>query len=510
VRASPIVSPVLLDSLSESLDARTLEILDRRRRSASIRRRGWLVRRALVFADLLGLSLAFISAVLLFGSTGPRDQVDLHSEIIFFLLSLPGWLFLAKVHGLYERDEERADHTTVDDIVGVFHLVTIGAWVFFVGSWATGLADPKLHKLAAFWILAILLVTGCRAIARTWCRRSLTYLQNTIIVGAGDIGQLIARKLLQHPEYGINLVGFVDDQPKERRGDLSQLTLLGATEQIPELVSLLDVERVIIAFSNESDERTMALVRSLRELDVQIDIVPRLFEVVGPKVGLHTVEGLPLLGLPPARLSLSARLMKRAIDITGALLGLVVTAPLFAFIAWKIRRDSPGPVFFRQTRLGMNMKEFTALKFRTMDVGTDDSEHRAYISGIMSADAALGANGLYKLDRSSSVTPFGRWLRKTSLDELPQLVNVLRGEMSLVGPRPCIPYETEHFAPHQFERFLVPAGLTGLWQVTARANSSFGEALEMDVAYVRGWSLGLDLRLMLRTPLQLLRQKATA
>jgi exopolysaccharide biosynthesis polyprenyl glycosylphosphotransferase len=509
-RPSLIVSPTLRDDLNGTVDARTLEILARRRRSATIRRRGWLVRRMLLLADVVGLSFAFVSAVLLFGSTGPRDEVNLRSEIILFLVSLPGWLLLAKVHGLYERDEERADHTTVDDIVGVFHLVTIGAWLFFVGAWATGLADPKLHKLAFFWILAIVLVTAGRAIARSTCRRSLTYLQNTIIVGAGDVGQLIARKLLQHPEYGINLVGFVDDQPKERRGDLRQLTLLGTPAQVPDLVSLLDVERVIIAFSNEPDERTMQLVRSLRELDVQIDIVPRLFELVGPKVGVHTVEGLPLVGLPPAKLSASSRVLKRSIDVAVAVCGLVLTAPLFAYIAWRIKRDSPGPVFFRQTRLGLNMREFTALKFRTMGVDTDDAEHREYVKSIMSAGAALGSNGLYKLDRSSAITPFGRWLRKTSLDELPQLLNVLRGEMSLVGPRPCIPYETEHFAPHQFERFLVPAGLTGLWQVTARANSSFGEALEMDVAYVRGWSLGLDLRLLLRTPLQLFRQRVTA
>src|SRR4051794_22288339 len=125
----------------------------------------------------------------------------------------------------------------------------------------------------------------------------------------------------------------------------------------------------------------------------------------------------------------------------------------------------------------------------------------------MSATAAVGANGLYKLDRSDAVTPFGRFLRKTSLDELPQLVNVLRGEMSLVGPRPCLRYETEHFAPHHFERFVVPAGLTGLWQVTARARSTFGEALEMDVTYARGWSVALDLWLLVRTPLQVLRQK---
>jgi exopolysaccharide biosynthesis polyprenyl glycosylphosphotransferase len=510
-RPSVIVNPALLHDLNDTVDPRTLEILARRRRSATIRRRGWLVRRMLVLADVIGLSAAFLAAVLFFGSSGPRDYVDLRSEIILFLASLPGWLLLAKVHGLYERDEERADHTTVDDIVGVFHLVTIGAWLFFVGAWATGLADPKLHKLASFWILAIVLVTVARAIARATCRRSLTYLQNTLIVGAGDVGQLIARKLLQHPEYGINLVGFVDDQPKQRRGDLRELTLLGTPEQVPDLVSLLDVERVIIAFSNERDERTMKLVRSLRELDVQIDIVPRLFELVGPKVGVHTVEGLPLVGLPPARLSTSSRMLKRTIDVTGAVCGLVLTAPLFAYIAWRIRRDSPGPVLFRQTRLGLNMRPFTALKFRTMTVDTDEAEHREYIKRIMSPGAALGANGLYKLDRSAAVTPFGRWLRKTSLDELPQLLNVLRGDMSLVGPRPCIPYETEHFAPHQFERFLVPAGVTGLWQVTARANSSFGEALDMDVAYVRGWSLGLDLRLLLRTPFQLMRQqRATA
>jgi exopolysaccharide biosynthesis polyprenyl glycosylphosphotransferase len=509
-RARGIASLALLGALNDTLDERTLDILERRRRSAKIRRRGWLVRRMLVFADVVGLAVAFLIAQLVFGSYGAEDRVGQTSELWIFALTLPGWIIVAKLHGLYERDEERADHSTADDVVGVFHLVTVGAWLLLLGGWLTGLADPKLFKLAAFWALAIALVTVARVVARFSCRRSVAYLQNTIIIGAGDIGQLIARKLIQHPEYGINLVGFVDDEPKERRGDLRSLTLLGKPEQVPELVSLLDVERVIIAFSNVRDERMMVLVRSLRVLDVQIDIVPRLFELVGPKVGVHTVEGLPLVGLPPARLSTSSRLIKRALDIAGAALGLIFTAPLFAFIAWRIKRDSPGPVFFRQTRLGLNMKEFMALKFRTMNVDTDASEHREYVKSIMTAGAAMGPNGLYKLERESAVTPFGRWLRRTSLDELPQLINVLRGEMSLVGPRPCIPYETEHFAPHQFERFLVPAGLTGLWQVTARANSSFGEALEMDVAYVRGWSLGLDLRLILRTPLQLFRQRVTA
>jgi lipopolysaccharide/colanic/teichoic acid biosynthesis glycosyltransferase len=201
--------------------------------------------------------------------------------------------------------------------------------------------------------------------------------------------------------------------------------------------------------------------------------------------------------------------MKRAIDIAGALAGLLVTAPFFAYAAWRIKRESPGPVFFRQRRLGMDMSEFTALKFRTMTIGADQEEHRRYIRHVIDPDALPKGNGLYKLDRRDVVTTFGRWLRTTSLDELPQLVNVLRGEMSLVGPRPCIPCETETFSPHHFERFLVPAGLTGLWQVTARAHSTFGEALDMDVAYARGWSLRLDLSLLVKTPLQLARQRGT-
>ena len=264
---------------------------------------------------------------------------------------------------------------------------------------------------------------------------------------------------------------------------------------------------MIVAFSGEADDRTMALVRSLRDENIIVDLVPRLFELVGPRADIHLIEGLPLLTVPPARLRRSSRITKRLIDLAGAGVLLVLTAPVFVIAAIRIRGESPGPVFFRQTRLGVNRRPFTALKFRTMKVDTDDAEHRAYIQSTMSAAATMDPNGTYKLSRENAVTSFGRFLRKTSLDELPQLINVLRGDMSLVGPRPCIPYETEFFQPHHFDRFLVPQGITGLWQVTARANSSFGEALEMDVAYVRGWSIGLDLRLLLRTPFALLRQR---
>ena len=156
------------------------------------------------------------------------------------------------------------------------------------------------------------------------------------------------------------------------------------------------------------------------------------------------------------------------------------------------------------------MREFTLLKFRTMRVDTDESTHRAYIDATMRAPAAQEKNELFKLDRSAEITRVGRWLRRTSLDELPQLLNVLNGDMSLVGPRPCLPYEVRHFAPHHFDRFLVPAGLTGLWQVSARAHSPFGEALDLDVLYAQSWSFGLDLSLLARTPVQLPRPGGTA
>ena len=329
-----------------------------------------------------------------------------------------------------------------------------------------------------------------------------------MIVGAGDIGQLICRKLVKHPEYGVNVVGFVDPAPRVRRPDLPEhLSILGGPDRLPEIVERLQVERVIVAFPHESTSELLALLGQLRSLGVHIDLVPWLFELVGPRVSVHAVEGLPLIGLPPQRPSASARVVKRAIDVVAAAIGLIVLLPLMTFIALRIRNESAGPVLFRQTRLGTDMREFTMLKFRAMKVDTDTVAHREYIRRSMSIGAAPEGNGLYKLDRSDSLTSVGRWLRKTSLDELPQLLNVLKGEMSLVGPRPCIPYEAENFEPHHLERFTMPQGLTGLWQVTARANSTYREALDLDVAYVRDWSLGLDLRLLLRTPLQMLRQR---
>jgi exopolysaccharide biosynthesis polyprenyl glycosylphosphotransferase len=483
-----------------------------RLRSADGRTRGraWLMLRLLLIADVAGLSAAFVLAQALFPpGSATRDDVSPGLEVLVFGLTLPLWVVMAHLAGLYGRGAQRADHSTVDDVVGVFAVVTVGSWLFAVFVSLTQTVTPDTPRMVAFWVMAISFVVLARVIARAAARRMPMFQQNTVIVGAGDVGQLIARKLLQHPEYAIRLVGFVDLQPREPRGDLGHLRLLGSPDRLPELVERYDIDRVIVAYSFDGHEELLELIHKLKAIAVQIDLVPRLFEAVGPRVELHTVETLPLIGLPPVSLSPCARFVKRSLDVVVAGTALLVLSPLFAYIAWRIKRDSPGPVFFRQTRLGLNMREFTSLKFRTMRVGVDESQHRAYIKATMNSRAEAGANGLFKLDRGGDVTPCGRWLRKTSLDELPQLINVLRGEMSLVGPRPCIPYEAENFQPHHFERFLVPPGITGLWQVAARARSSFGEALEMDVAYARSWSLGLDLRLLCKTPFAVLRQTAS-
>jgi exopolysaccharide biosynthesis polyprenyl glycosylphosphotransferase len=455
-----------------------------------------------------GLTAAFLTAEAIMAWRG--WPIDLRLEAFLFLVTIPAWIAFAKIYGLYDRDEERTNHTTVDDLVGVFHLCTVGIWVFLAGGWVLNLGPRPLGKLITFWVLSIAFVTLGRSLARAYCRRRPGYVQNTVVVGAGDVGQLVARKLVQHKEYGIRLVGFVDDDPLALRPELEDVPVLGSPDELTRIVHRYGVDRVVIAFTNDSHTRILEAARDLRDLNVQVDIVPRLFELVGPNVEIRTIESVPVLGLPPARLARSSQLLKRALDVVGATFALVVVSPLLAYIAVRIKRDSPGPVFFRQERVGRDLRTFTVLKFRTMHAGASDREHRDYIRRTMDHRATPGANGLYKLTRHGQVTRFGEWLRKTSLDELPQLINVLRGDMSLVGPRPCIAYETEHFSPHHFERFGVRPGITGLWQVTARAHSTFGESLDMDVAYVRGWSLGLDLWLLFRTPVEVLRGKATA
>ncbi len=473
-------------------------------------RRGWVVRRKLIAADLLGLAGAFLLLQVLLGSSSNNSgRVTLDGELLVFACLLPVWLVLAQAMGLYNRDEERPEHTTVDDLVGVFMLVTMGVWLNFVAAYATGLTTPDLEKWIYFWALAIAFVAFARSGARFIARRSSEYIQNAVIVGTDRTGQIIARKLMQHPEFRINVVGFVDGTPRTLRPDVEHLPVVGDATEIFELIDRYDLDRVVFAFSGPTEREMMQLARRLPALGVQVDIVPRFFEALGPNTSLTSLEGVQLVSMPPTHLSRGALLLKRVFDVVVASILLLFLWPVLLVIALWVKRDSPGPVLFTQTRLGLDQRPFRAFKFRTMRADTSQDEHRDYIRRAMDTEASSEDNGVFKLERGDVVTRSGRWLRKTSLDELPQLFNVLRGDMSLVGPRPCIPYETEHFRPHHFERFSVPAGITGLWQVKARARSPFIEALEMDVLYARSWSFGRDVMLLLQTPVQVFRPKAT-
>jgi exopolysaccharide biosynthesis polyprenyl glycosylphosphotransferase len=470
-----------------------------------VRRRGWLVRRALLVADILGLTLAFLAAHVLFADVeGSPDRVGERFELLLFLATLPGWIVVTKLYGLYDGDESRTDSTTADDVIPVFHMVTVGVWLLFVGAWVTALAMPSFAKVMTFWALAIVLISLGRASARAFCRRRPSYLQNTLIVGAGDVGVLVARKLIKHSEYGLNLLGFVDASAKALPEDLSHLPMLGPPEDLPALVGSLHAERVVIAFPEDSFEQTLSLVRSLADLPVRVEIVPRLYEVVGPSVGIHMVEGLPLIGLPFPGLSRSSRLLKRATDLGCSALGLVALAPFFAVIALAIKLDSRGPVFFRQVRTGCRGQTFRILKFRTMEA---DADARKAEFAHLNVHARNGGRQLFKIANDPRVTRVGRFLRRYSLDEFPQLINVLRGEMSLVGPRPLVPDEHRYVDGWERKRLDLKPGMTGLWQVLGRSGIPFEEMLKLDYVYVTEWSLSDDLKLILRTVPELVRSR---
>jgi exopolysaccharide biosynthesis polyprenyl glycosylphosphotransferase len=497
----------LQDELRTTVGDRTLQILDRRRRTAVVKRRGWLVRRMLLAADVVGLVSALLVAQWLAPSVDSVDAYSPRLEIFAFLLTVPAWIVITKLYGLYDHDDERANHSTADDFGGVFHMVTVCTWLVIVVTYLSDIANPTGQKLVVFWAAAIAFVCLARAGARALARRNVAYVQNTVIVGAGDVGQLFAKKILNHPEYGINLVGFVDTKPKERRNDLEGVALLGDAERLPAIVRLLDVERVIIAFSNDSHEETLELLRAVQDLEVQIDIVPRLFEFVGPGVEIHTVEGLPLIGLPPLRLSRSSRLLKRATDLALTIPTLVVLTPILALLALMIKADSSGPVFFRQVRVGAADRTFRIFKFRSMHADAEDRKHEfAHLNRHL---VPGGDPRMFKIVGDPRVTRVGKLLRRFSLDELPQLFNVVVGEMSLVGPRPLILDEDQYVERWARQRLNLKPGVTGPWQVLGRSEIPFAEMVRLDYLYVTRWSLMGDLRLMALT-IPALCRRATA
>jgi exopolysaccharide biosynthesis polyprenyl glycosylphosphotransferase len=261
---------------------------------------------------------------------------------------------------------------------------------------------------------------------------------------------------------------------------------------------------VAIAFSTDSHDQTLGVIRSMQDSDVQIDIVPRMFEVLGTNAQLHTIEGMPLVGLPSPHLSGSSRLLKRSFDVSAAALGLVLLSPVFLVVAVLIKLDSRGPVFFRQVRMGTRNETFRVFKFRTM---VDDAESRK--------DEIVHLNmhkvddpRMFKVPDDPRITRIGRLLRRWRIDELPQLLNVMSGSMSVVGPRPLILDEDQHVSNWARRRLDLKPGITGLWQVLGASDIPFEEMTKLDYLYVTNWSLREDLRLILLTLPALTRARA--
>ena len=284
------------------------------------------------------------------------------------------------------------------------------------------------------------------------------------------------------------------------------LTVLGRPDDLPDIVDAYDIDRVLIAFFDGPIDRALELVRLGKDLRVQIDLVPRLFAAIDPRAQIHTLEGFPLIGLPPARHGWSSRSLKSVLDLVLAGLGLVVLAPLFALIALRVKLESPGPVFYRHERVGMNGRPFRVMKFRTMylehctgaSYGGDAAERE--LERLLGEGAAREEfERTYKLEDDPRVTPVGRFLRRTSLDELPQLLNVVRGDMSLVGPRPVTEAELARYQREIPTLLSFRPGVTGYWQVNGRSRNVYDERVRMDIAYIRGWSLKLDLSLLGKT-----------
>jgi exopolysaccharide biosynthesis polyprenyl glycosylphosphotransferase len=469
------------------------------------RQRGWLIRRCLLLSDVLAMVASFwLAELLVTDSMVDRGEA---SALVYPAVGLV-ILLLLTAHGLYGRDEFRADHTTTDDLPAIFNAVTIGAFGSLAVLIAIGVAALKLPIVA--WAVMLVTMPALRGLGRVVARRRPEYLQNTIIVGGGAIGQLMARKLLSHPEYGLRLVGLVDDDPQPRTEGVQAVRVVGGPGQIGQIVADNQVERAIVAFSGQSHDEELALIRRLRDLDLQVDIVPRLFEIVGPSAGINVFEGLSVVALPPRRISRARLAVKRTADVVLSAAAIVATLPVAVAIAVAIVVNDRGPLLYRGERIGPGGRRFMQLKFRTMSHWTPEDFDR-WLEDHPAEAATFERT--QKLTNDPRVTRVGRFLRRTSLDELPQLWNVLRGDLSLVGPRPITEleqrdrYHREAIHPHCADALGfgywdvegMRPGLTGYWQISGRSTMSFQERIRLDTAYLSNWSLSLDAAILART-----------
>ncbi len=448
-----------------------------------VRTREAVFRRALAIADLLAAGFALVMCVEVFGS----DSLQLTS-----LLALPLIIVAGKAHGLYDRDELVLNKTTMDQAPEVLQCATLYALlVVLMETWFIR-GDLAAVQILGLWGSLFIATMLARRLARC-AARCLTTPERCLFVGTIESFERLCSKFQAgDPRAEIVARMSLEDPDGAERDDHGASTLQTLLERHR-------VHRVIIEPSEARPRTTLEFVREAKATGVRVSLLPRILEVVGSKIEIDDVDGITLLGVRRAGLSRSSRIIKRSFDAVGAGLGLIALLPFLLCLALAIRLDTRGAVLFRQMRIGRDGRPFTMLKFRTMVVGADAMKPDMHLSGDE-------AGGLFKIPDDSRITRVGRLLRKSSLDELPQLVNVLRGEMSLVGPRPLIIDEDRQITGHDRSRLKLTPGMTGHWQIQG-ARVPLAEMIKLDYLYVAGWSLWGDVKILMRTAAHVLARR---
>jgi exopolysaccharide biosynthesis polyprenyl glycosylphosphotransferase len=462
--------------------------------------RGRKLRRLLLAGDVVALCCAFLGTQLAFGDLATGD-------LPLLLLTIPVWVLLAYGHRLYHLDSYRADYGAADEIGPVLQMATLWSWSILLALSAVRADQIPVPKVAFFWALTLILPMALRSATRAFARRQVWYLQNTLIIGPVDEARTVLEKILRHREWGLNVVACVEGPgaslTRARESHLLDLVpVLGGDPDIVELVRRLDVDRVMLTPALSESRHRVEVVCELSELGIHVDLVPSWSDVVGTRFEVNEMEGIPLLTMPRPRLMKSSLRLKRALDLLLGTAAMVFLAPLLAACAVAIKLDSPGPVLFRQRRVGRDDRPFEVFKFRSM---YSDADSRKDDVARLNFHGGGNDRGMFKIRRDPRITRVGSFLRRYSLDELPQLFNILRGEMSFVGPRPLIETEDRQIEGRFRRRLSLTPGLTGLWQAHGRSDIPFEQMVNLDYLYVTNWSLWGDVKLLMRTVSAVLR-----
>ncbi len=454
------------------------------------RRPGAMVETAsLVVSDMVALGISAVAGIGLALATGAMSSRSTW-DIIFtgFLTATAAFLALV-LHGAYRSDQQhllpRAGSGTRASVFGFPTAVLLLVALANVFGEHVSLSAALLLVLPS-----VLIVPIGRRIARALPLPGRAQTTRVLIVGSGKVAKRVADRLSR--VESLEVVGMADDDPGPGE------EVLGPISDLSKLVETHRVDRVLVAFSRTPSSSTLAALRELRGR-VGVSVVPRMFEMLSWRSALEEIYGIPLLHVAPASLSVSARVIKRTIDLVIASAILLILSPVLLTAAIAIKLTSPGPVFFRQPRWGRRGETFYIYKLRSMRT---DAE--AVQTDILTDNESDGP--LFKMREDPRITRVGAFLRRTSIDELPQLLNVIRGQMSLVGPRPFVPSEAAQIDGAAARRYEVLPGMTGLWQVSGRSELSYEDLRHLDTVYVSSWSLWWDLRILAHTPAAVLRR----